>query len=276
MWTSWTRIFSPISQRDSRLGLGRALPDGDRGEGHGDVHGTVEGPRAGAVAGRWHWLGRVPFDETAALQERLRADIRTGIGPETLLLLEHDPVITLGRSAQITNVLHSESALAKRGVTLHRASRGGDVTYHGPGQLVGYPLVRLRGGVRAHIEGMAIALAEVLAELGVVARYRREAPGLWVGAPGSEAKICAFGVNVHHRITAHGFALNLDPDLEAFHLIVPCGLRGCQITSVCALRGFAPSPVDLSARVADALGSRLGVVFARTDTLPNCNAPGDP
>ena len=200
-------------------------------------------PKAEAAAakgcreGRWHWLGRVPFAETASLQEATRVAIREGRVPETLFLLEHQPVITLGKSAAENNVLQAPSALASRGIALHRASRGGDVTYHGPGQLVGYPLVRLRRGIRAHVEGMAHALIAALAELAVSARYKREAPGLWVDAdvPGGEAKICAFGVNVHHRITMHGFALNLSPDLDAFRLIVPCGLAGCQVTSVAAL-----------------------------------------
>ena len=171
-------------------------------------------------------------------------------------------------------MLFGEDVLAARGITVHRASRGGDVTYHGPGQLVGYPIIRLRTGVRAHVEGMASALIEVLAELGVVARYRKEAPGLWVDADvaGAEAKICAFGVNINHRITMHGFALNLDPDLAAFRLIVPCGLAGCNVTSVRALRGSAPTPAELSARVASALGVHLGVPFKLTGELGNCKA----
>ena len=156
MWTSWTRTSSPSWRRAEPI----------------------------AAAGVWHWLGRVPFDTTAALQEQLRSEILAERARETLLLLEHDPVITLGRSAAAGNVLCSESTLASRGITLHRASRGGDVTYHGPGQLVGYPIVHLRKGVRAHVEGMAAALASVLADLGVVARYRREAPGLWVHTAG--------------------------------------------------------------------------------------------
>ena len=202
----------------------------------------------------WHWLGRVPFPDGAALQQNLRVAIREQRAPETLLLLEHDAVITLGKSAHPDNVLQSATALAARGISLCRASRGGDVTFHGPGQLVGYPIVRLRAGVRAHVEGMAAALQEVLA------------------TPMGEAKICAFGVSVHHRITMHGFALNLDPDLDAFGLIVPCGLAGCKVTSVRALRGSAPTPSQLSMRVADALGARLGVTFHASRSLPDCNA----
>ena len=210
----------------------------------------------------------MPFDRTAALQEHLRAEIVAGRASETLLLLEHDPVITLGRSANPDHVLGATADLSDQGITLHRASRGGDVTYHGPGQLVGYPIVRLRNGVRAHVEGMAAALCRVLRELGVVARYRSEAPGLWVDVAGTQAKICAFGVNVRHRITLHGFALNLDPDLRAFGLIVPCGLAGCPVSSVRALTGAAPTPATLGASVAAALGAALGVDFAFGAGLP--------
>lgn len=212
--------------------------------------------------GVWHWLGRVAFADTVALQERLRAAVIAGSGPETLLLLEHHPVITMGRSAVPANVLVNEAELSRRGIALHRASRGGDVTYHGPGQLVGYPVVTLRRGVRAHIEGMATALAEVLAALGLPVLYRREAPGLWFSSGDAYQKVCAFGVNVHRRVAIHGFALNLDPILEHFSLIVPCGMAGCPVTSLRALTGAAPTPADLAARVAAALGARLGVTFA--------------
>ena len=218
--------------------------------------------------GVWHWLGRVGFAETVPLQERLRAAVIAGSGPETLLLLEHHPVITMGRSACAANVLVNEEELTRRGITLHQASRGGDVTYHGPGQLVGYPVVTLRRGVRAHIEGMAAALAEVLAELGLAVTYRREAPGLWVTVDGTHRKLCAFGVNIHRRVAIHGFALNLDPILEHFSLIVPCGIAGCPVTSLRSSTGLAAQPADVAARVAVALGAHLGVAFAPA-TSPN-------
>ena len=209
----------------------------------------------------WRWLGRVAFSDAATLQESVRRDLLAGSGPQTLLLLEHDPVITLGRGADAANILAPESELARRGIHVHRASRGGDVTYHGPGQLVGYPIVRLGAGVRAHVERMAAAVADVLGGLGIAARYRNDAPGLWVDHDGREAKICAFGINVHHRVTTHGFALNLDPDLGAFELIVPCGLAGRPATSVRAILGGAPAPEDLAAAVARALGARFGITF---------------
>jgi lipoyl(octanoyl) transferase len=211
----------------------------------------------------WKWLGRVPFAETAALQERLRQDVLAGRAPETLLLCEHDPVITLGRSAKAAHVLASRDELARRGVSLHEASRGGDVTYHGPGQLVGYPIVRLRGGVVAHVEAMATGLAGVLATFGIDARWRRETPGLWIdpgnGAPAQ--KICAFGVHVRHRVSIHGFALNVTTALDAFDLIVPCGLRDVAVTSIAARTGDAPSVASLAPAVARALATSLQCAF---------------
>jgi lipoyl(octanoyl) transferase len=166
-------------------------------------------------------------------------------------------VITLGRSARPSNVLASVAELARRGIALERISRGGDVTFHGPGQLVGYPVVRLRGGVVDHMTAMARALIAVLAELGVEARWRRDTPGLWVDG----AKICAFGVNVQRRVAIHGFALNLAIDAAAFALIVPCGLPDARLTSVAALTGVAPAPEAIAARVAIAFGRELGVTF---------------
>jgi len=227
----------------------------------------------------WRWLGRVPFAATAREQERLRADVLRGDAPETLLLCEHDPVVTLGRSADPTNVLAPRAELARRGVEVESASRGGDVTYHGPGQLVGYPIVRLRSGILGHVTAMARAVAAVLAELGIDARWRREAPGLWVGDADDESdgggqrgsKICAFGVHVHRRIAIHGFALNVASELDGFDLIVPCGLRAARTTSIARLLapGRSPPPLHvLAARIAGALGRELGVAF-----VPQIDSP---
>jgi lipoyl(octanoyl) transferase len=231
-------------------------------------------PDSGAV---WRWLGRAPFVETAREQERLREDVLRGDAPETLLLCEHDPVVTLGRSANPAHVLAPPAELARRGVDLHVASRGGDVTYHGPGQLVGYPIVRLRGGVVGHVTSMARAIASVLGELGIDARWRRETPGLWVeSADGGDdrdrgAKICAFGVHVHRRVTIHGFALNVASSLDGFDLIVPCGLRAARTTSIARVigAGRATPPLHvLASRVARALGRELGTTF-----VPQIDSP---
>jgi lipoyl(octanoyl) transferase len=215
----------------------------------------------------WRWLGRgVSFADTAREQERLREAVLRGDRPETLLLCEHQPVVTLGRSAKPAHVLVSAEELARRGVSVHVASRGGDVTYHGPGQLVGYPIVRLRGGVVGHVTAMARAIAGVLAELGIDARWRRETPGLWVGAAYGEParKICAFGVHVHRRVAIHGFALNVAGPLDGFDLIVPCGLPTARTTSIAASIGAnrsVPPLHVLASRIAGALGRELDVAF---------------
>jgi lipoate-protein ligase B len=214
----------------------------------------------------WRWLGRVPFAETAELQERLRADVLAGRAPETLLLCEHEPVITLGRSARAEHVLASADALARRGVAVHAASRGGDVTYHGPGQLVGYPILRLRRGLVSHLESMARGLAAFLQPMGIRATWRRDAPGLWIdrGKESPLAKICAFGVHVRHRVTIHGFALNVTTSLDAFDLIVPCGLRDVTVTSIAALTGAAPALEALAPLAAAALGDAFGISFVQS------------
>jgi lipoyl(octanoyl) transferase len=211
----------------------------------------------------WRWLGRVPFAATVLEQERLRRDVQSGDGPETLLLCEHDPVITLGRSARRANVLASGAELARLGIAVHDASRGGDVTYHGPGQLVGYPILRLRGGIVDHLTAMARGLSALLASFGIAASWRRDAPGLWVAGADDPrpAKICAFGVHVQRRVAIHGFALNVTTALDAFDLIVPCGLPDVRATSIEALTGATPSLSWLAARAADALGDAYGVRF---------------
>lgn len=216
----------------------------------------------------------MPFAATADLQERLRQEVIAGRAPETLLLLEHDPVITLGRSAQAAHVLAAPEELQRQGIAVHPVSRGGDVTYHGPGQLVGYPIVRLRGGVVGHMRAMADGLAAVLAGQGIVARWDRQAPGLWVdantasagataGAVALAAKVCAFGVHVRQRVTMHGFALNVTTALDAFSLIVPCGLAGVSVTSMQQLRGQTPPLPTLAALVAEAFARSFALPFER-------------
>jgi lipoyl(octanoyl) transferase len=169
-----------------------------------------------------------------------------GERPCTLVLCEHDPVITLGRRADPRDVLLPPAELERRRIQVRHVSRGGNVTYHGPGQLVGYPVFRLQRGLLAHMEGMAAALTAVLADLGITASWRRDRPGLWVG----EDKICAFGVHVHRRVTIHGFALNAAMALDAFSAIVPCGLRDAGVTSIERLIGRAPALPALATTIA--------------------------
>ncbi len=203
---------------------------------------------------RWQWLGRVGYAEAVAQMEALRARILDGDDDaETLLLLEHAPVITLGRRANREHVVASAEALAARGVAVAESSRGGDVTYHGPGQLVAYPVMRLAGGVVDHVCRLAKAAIAVAADYGIDARFDRARPGVWSGA----AKLAAVGVHVHRRVAIHGLALNVTTALDAFDLIVPCGLRDVEVTSIAALSGQSPALPEVAARFADAF-ARLG------------------
>jgi len=183
------------------------------------------------------WLGRVGYQAATRLQESLRRRILDGDrSAEALLLLEHDPVITLGRAADPRHVLAPAARLAELGVEVARASRGGDVTWHGPGQLIAYPVMRLERGVVKHVEALAAGAVRAAAQVGVEARFRRDCPGVWVGgdaqACGDARKLTAFGVHVHRRVAIHGAALNVAPALSSFGLIVPCGLAEVAVTSL--------------------------------------------
>jgi lipoyl(octanoyl) transferase len=199
------------------------------------------------------WLGRVGYRAAWDLQESLRRRILDGESAETILLLEHSPVITLGRSANPNNVLLDEAALAARGVERVATSRGGDVTYHGPGQLVAYPVVKVRS-VLAHVEAMGRAVVDLVRRFGIEARFRRDLAGVWVG----DAKLCAFGVHVSRRVAIHGLALNLTTPLDAFSAIVPCGLCDRGVTSVAALTGASPTAESLAPDLGAALARELG------------------
>ena len=175
-------------------------------------------------------LGRRGFGEVEALQVELRGRILGGDpSAETLLLVEHDAVVTLGRRGDTGGLLVPPEQLRAAGVALHTASRGGEATYHGPGQLVAYPVMTLRRGVVAHVEALARAAIRSAAQVGVEARFERARPGVWV----EDRKLASIGVHVHRRVTIHGIALNVDDEaLVGFTRIVPCGMRGVTMTSL--------------------------------------------
>ena len=205
------------------------------------------------------WLGRVVYREAEALQDRLVAARQRGSVPDVLLLLEHPPVITLGRGASRANVVADPGVLAARGIEVHETGRGGDVTYHGPGQLVGYPIVALTGTLRdAHVylRRLEDALVATASAFGASAHRVRGLTGVWVG----DAKLAAIGVRISTGwITSHGFALNVGPDLSGFETIVPCGLAGSRITSLARLTG-RDVPLDIVARLAASeIGRALGL-----------------
>lgn len=202
----------------------------------------------------WHWLGRVAYRR--ALADQLAARERVWAGAEGVVLLcEHPPVITLGRSADRSNVLASEGALAEAGVTIEPIERGGDVTYHGPGQLMIYPIVRLPHGVVDFLARVAGAIVEACAALGAPgAAWQQHPAGVWKDG----AKLAACGIHVARGVSVHGFALDLATPREAWARIRPCGLAVPQ-TSLVAQRG-APIAVEdvvveVGPRVVTALSS---------------------
>jgi lipoyl(octanoyl) transferase len=219
-------------------------------------------PRRSLLAG---FLGRIPYQEAVELQRAIRDALKRGEGPEHLLLLEHPHVYTLGRNATRADVLATPEWLAAQGVEIAECDRGGQVTYHGPGQLVGYPVVNLspdRRDVRRYVRDLQEVLIRTLADYGVQAEARdgQAFVGVWVG----EDKIASIGVHLSRWITTHGFALNVTTDLAYFAGIVPCGLRGLGLTSIERLTGRAPSLPE----VAVVCARHFAEVFDREVILP--------
>jgi lipoyl(octanoyl) transferase len=193
-------------------------------------------------------LGLVEYAAGLELQARLVEERRSGVIGDTLLLLEHPPVITLGvktRGKQ-ANIVASPETLAAEGVSVFETGRGGDITYHGPGQLVGYPILDLRPDrcdVHRYVRDIEAALIIALREFGIEAGRLAGRTGVWVGADGREEKVAAIGVRISRWITSHGFALNVGTNLEHFQLIVPCGIADRGVTSIERLVGrVVPMP----------------------------------
>lgn len=193
------------------------------------------------------------------LQARLVAERQAGAIPDTLLLLEHEPVFTLGRNARAVNMLFPVEELRARGFDVHEAGRGGDVTYHGPGQVVGYPILDLspdRCDVHRYVRDLEEVMIRTCGGYGLAARRIAGLTGCWTG----EAKVGAIGVRISRWVTSHGFAFNVTlQTLAPFRLIVPCGIRGKDVTSLEALLG---RPVAMN-EVVDRLAASFAAVFGR-------------
>ena len=201
-------------------------------------------------------LGRVDYLSAWELQKNLHRQVADGALPGVLLLLEHSHVYTLGRRGKPSDILASPDWLNEQGVEVHHADRGGEATYHGPGQLVGYPIVNLRsigGGPLKYVRTLERVLIATLAEFGVAGECSSRPTGVWVG----DAKIAAIGVKVSRGVTTHGFALNVDPDLSFFDHIVPCGMPGGRVTSIAAERS---GEIDVQT-VISALARHFGNAF---------------
>lgn len=184
-------------------------------------------------------IGRISYTDALTLQHDFHKKCAEREIPGILMLLEHDPVITVGvKASSNNNVLVSPDILNAQGVSLVETDRGGDVTYHGPGQLVGYPIVRLRelgGDLHNYLRLLEQSIIDVLAEFSL--KGERNGPaGVWVG----DKKVCSIGVAIRKWVTYHGFALNVNPNMSHFRLINPCGLASEQITSITELLGYTP------------------------------------
>jgi lipoyl(octanoyl) transferase len=218
--------------------------------------------RAGIVSGQVplavHRLGEVAYRDALAIQDELVRDRRDERIPDTLLLLQHPHVITLGSSSDPSHVLASPDQRASLGIELFEAGRGGDVTYHGPGQLVGYPVVALekrRHDLHRYLRDLEGALIDGLAELGVQGHRLQGLTGVWT----SGGKIAAIGVRISSGwITSHGFALNVAPDLSYFATIVPCGIEDRAITSLDLELGHTVAMTEVENVMAGAVAERLG------------------
>jgi lipoyl(octanoyl) transferase len=196
-------------------------------------------------------LGRIGYGDALKVQQRLAADRKAGLIPDQLLLLEHPHVITLGRNGHRENLLAGDEILERAGVAFYPTDRGGDVTYHGPGQLVGYPILDLRDwrrDVGAFVRALEQSIIDTLGDFGIEAGRIPRLTGVWVG----ERKIAAIGVHLSRWVTTHGFALNVLTDLSYFQYIVPCGLTK-PVTSMAAL-GVRASLEEVGARFAAHFG----------------------
>ena len=203
-------------------------------------------------------LHLVTYENGLRLQQKLAELRQTDRIPDQLLLLEHPPVITLGRGGDAANLLASDEVLRRERVRFYETTRGGDITYHGPGQLVGYPLLHLGEGnrdVRKYVTSLEEVLIRTVAEYGITAERVEGKRGIWVG----DEKIAAIGVRIARWVTSHGFALNVNTNLEHFRLITPCGLRGSGVTSIARQIGRDVPLDDIRAIIA----TKFGEVFER-------------
>lgn len=209
-------------------------------------------------------LGRRPYREVLALQREIHAAVAAGERDDTWIVVEHDPVVTLGRNAKHVNLLASADALAARGIDVVEIERGGDATYHGPGQLVVYPILRLARfrEVVPLVSALERAVISALASFGIAAAARPEHRGVYVG----DAAICAIGLAVKRMTSLHGFALNVSTELDYDRIIVPCGTPQFGITSLERELRRAVSMDDARTALRGAIEREFGLQFERRET----------
>ena len=209
-------------------------------------------------------MGLVEYGEAFRLQ-RAVADARdAGSIPDVLILLQHSPVVTLGRRANRANIVADEDLLRREGVALHQSTRGGDVTYHGPGQIVGYPILKLRElrlGAAAYVHGLEAVLIDLLGGFGLEGRIDPHYIGVWVG----DEKVAAIGIAISGGITMHGFALNVEPNLSHFRLINPCGITDRGVTSMARLLGRSVPLDEVRPRLVESFARTFDVEIEQCD-----------
>jgi len=207
-------------------------------------------------------LGLMAYAEAWALQKRVVAARKAGAIEDVLLLCEHPHVITQGRSGKRENLLASEHVLKQKSVEFHATDRGGDITYHGPGQIVGYPILNL-GAIRRdvvwYVRMLEEAMIRATAEFGVAAERVAGKTGIWVKRENTEEKLAAIGVHISRWVTSHGFAYNVSTDLRYFDLIVPCGIADRKATSLEKLLGRRVETKEVAPRIAKHLGEIFGL-----------------
>jgi len=217
----------------------------------------------------WIFLEDVDYAFGIDLQNIIHKNVSCFTSNTTgfLLLVEHRPVITVGRFGNYSNILYPEEYLKELGIAIYKTSRGGDVTYHGPGQLVGYPIINLRGfklGIKSYVHSLEDTVIEVLRNFDIVAERRLKYPGVWIG----REKIASIGIKVSKRISMHGLALNVNNDLNNFSLIVPCGIGEGGVTSI---RKLINTTVPLR-QVAYCFAKEFGKKFdAQIEEIPDLN-----
>ena len=226
-------------------------------------------------------LGLIPYGPACALQQQLVEARKARAIPDVLLFCEHPHVITLGRNTKRDHLLASNQLLAQMKAELHATNRGGDITYHGPGQIVGYPILDLtehRRDVRWYVEQLEEVMIRTTADFGLAARRVEGQHGVWIDATAGEEKLGALGVHLSHWVTSHGFAYNVSTDLRYFDLIVPCGIADKRATSLERALGRPIAIGQVRDRVATHFATAFGVATRRissqelTEALPSAPA----
>jgi lipoyl(octanoyl) transferase len=207
-------------------------------------------------------LGLIPYAEAYTLQKRIVAARKLGVVEDVILFCEHPHVITQGRNGKREHLLASEGVLRQKGVEFFETSRGGDVTYHGPGQIVAYPILNLgaiRRDVLWYVRTLEEAMIRATAEFGIVAGREAGKTGVWVGEDKASEKLAAIGVHISRWVTSHGFAYNVSTDLRNFDLIVPCGIADRKATSLERLLGRSVKLDEVKPKLAKQLGEVFGL-----------------